>query len=168
MRNLFLSALLTALCALPGVGFAADTIALADTTPYGESGTPDNVRNECELHSKLPEYVKTYAKKAKIDLVLQPGEPDTRSGRVLVLKIIGTEGVGGGAWSGAKAVKVTGELYENGKVVGSFYARRHSGGGAFGGYKGTCSIMGRCVKAIGKDVSGWLKKPTMDARLGNL
>ncbi|MEJ2404442.1 MAG: hypothetical protein P8171_09165 [Candidatus Thiodiazotropha sp.] len=46
------------------------------------------------------------------------------------------------------------ELFENGKKIGSF--------------KGTCSILGRCVKALGKDISEWLINPTMNARLGEM
>ena len=42
-----------------------------------------------------------------------------------------------------------------------------TGGGAFGGYKGTCAILGRCVKAIGKDVGEWLLAPKMNAKLGD-
>ena len=42
-----------------------------------------------------------------------------------------------------------------------------AGGGAFGGFKGTCSILGRCIKAIGADIAKWLANPTMDAMLGN-
>ena len=44
---------------------------------------------------------------------------------------------------------------------------RGGGGGAFGGYKGTCAILGRCVQAIGKDVGGWLLAPSMNAKLGD-
>ena len=43
-----------------------------------------------------------------------------------------------------------------------------AGGGAFGGYKGTCSILGRCIKTLGSDIAKWLANPTMDAKLGNV
>src|SRR4030065_483798 len=72
-------------------------------------------------------------------------------------------GFGVGAWSGAKHVPVEGTLWENGKIKGTFTAMRYSGGGAFGGYKGTCAILGRCVKAIGKDGGGWLRAASMKA-----
>jgi hypothetical protein len=64
-------------------------------------------------------------------------------------------------------VTVEGELVENGEVIGSFTASRYSSGGAFGGFKGTCAILGRCIQSIGKDIAAWLKNPTMNAMLGN-
>ncbi len=41
------------------------------------------------------------------------------------------------------------------------------GSGAFGGFKGTCSILGRCIEALGKDIATWLKDPEMDSQLGD-
>ena len=61
----------------------------------------------------------------------------------------------------------SGTLRENGKKIGNFIATRYSGGGAFGFYKGTCAIAGRCAKAIGKDIADWLKSPGVDSRLGD-
>jgi len=37
----------------------------------------------------------------------------------------------------------------------------------FAGFKGTCSIMGRCVKALGRDVAEWLQSPSKGAVLGD-
>ena len=61
-----------------------------------------------------------------------------------------------------------GTLFENGKKLASFEARRQSMGGAFAGYKGSCSVLGRTVKAMGKDVAAWLKQPNDNALLGDL
>ena len=62
---------------------------------------------------------------------------------------------------------VKGTLREDGKPIGNFTAERFSGGGVFGGYKGTCAIVGRCAKAIGKDISIWLQNPGKNSRLGD-
>ena len=74
---------------------------------------------------------------------------------------------GGGAWSGAKWMTVKGTLVENDKPIASFRAKRYSTGGAFGGFKGTCSIIGRCTKAIAQIIAEWLKNPVDGARLGD-
>jgi len=74
---------------------------------------------------------------------------------------------GGGAFSGPKWMSVRGALHENGKVIGSFCAKRINGGGPFGQFKGTCAIVGRSAKVIGRDIAGWLEKPTQDAKLGD-
>lgn len=42
------------------------------------------------------------------------------------------------------------------------------GGGAFGAFKGTCSILGRDVKAMAKNISRWITSPTKNTRLGEL
>jgi hypothetical protein len=62
---------------------------------------------------------------------------------------------------------VKGQLYENGKEADSFRAKRFSTGGMFAGFKGTCSIIGRCTKAIGEDIARWLEVPTANAKLGD-
>lgn len=149
---------------------SAASIKVGATTPFSETGmVKDSVKNECQLETKLPEFVKEYADSYGIEVELTEKSPGKKSkGKVLVLEITGTEGAGGGAWSGAKSVTVKGELFENGKSIGNFMASRYSTGGAFAGFKGTCSIMGRCVKTIGKDIATWLQNPTKNARLGDM
>jgi len=125
----------------------------------------DKVRNECQLEEKTLRFIKKF-NRSNYQLVTQ--KPASGDYHVLTAEIVNVIGAGGGAWSGAKSVKVKGTLKDaKGKVLGSFQAGRYSGGGAFAGYKGTCSIMGRCTKAIGKDIGIWLTNPTMDARLGD-
>jgi hypothetical protein len=86
---------------------------------------------------------------------------------VLELTISQVHAPGGGAFSGAKSMTVKGVLRDNGKEIGSFTATRYSGGGVFGGYKGTCAIVGRCAKAIGKDIAQWLEDPKKGSELGD-
>ncbi len=129
------------------------------------SGASDNVKAECTLQTRLPQFIKDYAK--KMNVVLADDVTEETEGRVLQLEITGVLGFAGGAWSGPKTVTVEGTLTENGEVIGTFVAMRYSGGGAFGGAKGTCSILGRCIKTLGSDIAKWLANPTMDARLGD-
>jgi hypothetical protein len=113
---------------------------------------PDAVRKECGLETKIPEYVKASA--------------DAGKGGKLDMKITGLLATGGGAFSGPKSITISGTLREGGKVKGSFVARRNASAGAFGG-GGTCAMLDRCAKALGKDIGTWLKSPSMDARLGD-
>lgn len=78
------------------------------------------------------------------------------------MQIVAAAGTGGGAWSGRKSLVVEGTLSENGRQIGSFVAERTSGKS----YRGTCALLGRSAKAIGKDVGEWLASPTKSARLG--
>jgi hypothetical protein len=165
----YLSALLVGACVvLPGISQAGGALTVEKRAPF-EKGlhVPDAVRAECDLETNVPKFVQEYAEKThdKVNLVDQVGKGT--AGQALSMKIVDIYGAGGGAWSGAKHLAVEGTLWENGKVKGTFRAVRYSGGGMWGGYKGTCSILGRCAKAIGKDVAGWLESPGMDSRLGD-
>ena len=161
-------ALLTACLGMPLTSLAAGSITIAKQAPFAQQlSVPDAVRAECNLPGKVPEFVKEFAGKTYDKVVLADGVSAKTPGQALSLSITGLTGTGGGAYSGAKHVTVQGTLWENGKVKGTFTATRYSGGGAFGGMKGTCSILGRCVQAIGKDVGGWLLQPSMNANLGD-
>ena len=152
-----------------GTGSAvAGDVQVAATTPFAKDGAiRDAVKNECQLQTKLPHFVNEFASSYGIAVELKESVSKKSKGKVLVLEITGVQGGGGGAWSGAKSVQAKGELFENGKSIGNFTANRYSGGGFFGGYKGTCSIMGRCVKTMGKDIATWLQHPTKNAHLGD-
>ena len=151
----------------------ACSVAQAETfTVPAEVGFADHVivseavLNECTLQTRLPTFIEDGAGR-NVEIVITDEPLDDVTGKVLRLEYINILGAGGGAWSGPKSVTVSGELWENGEVIGSFVASRYSTGGAFGGFKGTCSILGRCIRALGTDIARWLRSPTMDARLGD-
>lgn len=142
-------------------------IKIASDIPFGESTqVRDAVRNECDLGGKLSGFIQRYGNGYDLNIV-QSSDIANEQGKVLHVEISDVMGAGGGAWSGAKSVAIQGKLTENGKEIGTFHGSRHSGGGAFGGFKSTCAIFGRCVKALGRDVAKWLKKPSMNASLGD-
>lgn len=143
------------------------TYTVAKAVPFGENSMATReVKASCTLDTRLPQFIAAAAKRG-VKVVLTDEPLENVKGRVLYLEIVHVLGTGGGAWSGAKSVTVEGRLVEDGNVIGTFTAARYSGGGAFGGFKGTCAILGRCIQAIGKDIAGWLKNPTMNAMLGN-
>lgn len=145
----------------------AKAIRVQSATPYGKNVfVPDAVRRQCVIQVQLPQFLEAYASQHDIAVVEGSTVP-ARRGRVLQLHITNVLGAAGGAWTGAKAVSVEGKLFVNGKVKGSFTATRYSGGGAFGAYKGTCAILGRCVKTLGQDIANWLQAPSMNAHLGD-
>jgi len=158
---------------------AQSTNAQAITTPSGtgtlvineivfseDAGVPEAVRQECNLLQELSENIKTAA--ARQYATILEGASAPADADVLTIEIINLVGPGGGAWSGGKSVMIKGSLTKNGQDAGSFKALRVSGGGVWGGYMGTCAILGRCVKTLGEDVAGWLRHPVNNAKLGNL
>ncbi len=161
MKNSIL--LTTLLLFTPLIAQASDSIVLAKKITFSEhSDVRSKVKDECKLETKIPHFISKYAGK-KVKLV-----DDTKGAKkVLNVEINDVHAPGGGAWSGPKSVSVSGELIENGKVIATFTGSRYSTGGMWGGVKGTCSIVGRCAKAIGKDISKWLKKPVDGASLGD-
>ena len=50
------------------------------------------------------------------------------------------------------------ELFEDWASVEAVTFSRDSGGGFGAGFKGSCSVLGRCSKALAKDIAGWLSK----------
>ena len=142
----------------------ADTVTISASVPFAEdSGASSQVRNECEFESRLPNYIKKAAKK-RADIEMSAEPLDNAQGRVLFLETTKVFAPGGGGYSGSKSVTVTGELKENGTVIGSLTARRHT---MFGMMPGTCSILKRVAKKLGQDIAIWLAEPTMDAKLGD-
>lgn len=144
----------------------AGVLNIPTPTFSASSGANDNVKSECELPQKLSTFIKESAK-GNYDEV-NVGDAATATGRTLKIEFTNVLGVGGGAWSGPKSVTIQGTLAEGDKVIGTFLGRRTSTGGAFGGFKGTCAIIGRCVKTLGSDVGNWLKSPSMDGKLGEM
>jgi len=145
---------------------AAGKITIPPTaTIDANAGASPKIREECAPDARMIELLKDQLKGAGYDVTVAK---DAKGGRSLALTITNVTGAGGGAWSGPKSMSVSGKLFQDGKEIGSFNGRRTSGGGAWGGFKGTCSILGRCAKALAKDITIWMENPTMNARLGEM
>lgn len=155
--------LLASLALIVAAPAAAQTVKTAKAMKFAEtSDIRQKVKDECALQTKIPAFLADYAS----DVELVDGDAGSE-GRVLTMEITAVHAPGGGAFSGPKSVSISGTLTENGKKIGNFRAARYTTGGAFGGFKGTCSIVGRCAKALGKDVAGWLENPGTDSMLGD-
>ena len=148
---------------------AGGTLVVPEKIAFGkETMVPPKVRTECQLEEKIQSFLIEYSKTHGTYDTITTEKPSSGEYHVLEAEIIEVVGPGGGAWSGTKSVKIKGSLKDqDGKVLGTFTAGRYSGGGAFGGYKGTCAILGRCTKAIGKDVAAWLTNPREGDALGD-
>jgi hypothetical protein len=147
---------------------AADKLFVQTPAAYGGKASVDSkIKQECKLEDKVSAHLQDQLK-GTFDVVPSRTLSDAGGAKSLSLSIVNVQGVGGGAWSGPKGLALQGTLKQGGKTIGSFNAQRTSTGGAFGGYKSTCSIFERCTKELGKDVAKWLAAPTMDAKLGEL
>lgn len=128
---------------------------------------PGPIRTDCGLETKVIDFIELFTKEDfdRIEMVEEASAAS--SGKVLAITITGLAGEGGGAWSGPKHLTISGTLWQDGKIIGTFTAHRVTGGGVLGAYRGTCSLLGRCARALGRDVAGWLRNPSLDAKLGD-
>lgn len=144
----------------------ADAVKVASNIPYAEEDTVSgNVKNECNISLSILEGIENASPGSveKVESVNSKGP-----GRNLVMEITDAQSSGNAFIGHRKSVTAKGKLYEGGKLIGSFRANRVSGGGAFGGYKGSCAVIHGCGRAIGKDIAAWLASPVEGAKLGDL
>lgn len=168
MKRVSTKLTLTAFALLFAAQASAQALQVQRPVPYSEDGDiADNIKQECKINEQLADFIQEYAKKNGIEVTFTGGPVDTAAGRALDVRITNAISMGNAFMGHQKGTTVAGTLYENGQKVASFKARRHSMGGAFAGYKGSCSVLGRTVKAIGEDIAGWLKAPTDGAKLGD-
>lgn len=147
----------------------AGEVTMLSSTPYGpDSYIADNIKKECKLPEQLSTFVAQYAKEHGVAVKRVDTLDEQDAGRVLVLHIVAAMSQGNAFIGHGKSTTVKGELYENHQLIGDFIAMRNSMGGAFAGFKGSCSVLGRTVKVLGKDIGGWLAQPAMKSALGDM
>lgn len=148
---------------------SAEPVTMQAVTPYAtDAKIAQKVRTECtQLGSQLAQFTQEFGKQNGVDVQLKDAIDTAQAGRVLKLEITDAVSMGNAFMGHNKFSTAQGTLFENGKKIASFEARRISMGGAFAGYKGSCSVLGRTVKAMGKDIAQWLKAPTDNALLGD-
>ena len=119
---------------------------------------PTAVKKECRLEMLLGNYALSAINQriGSVQSVSAPKQAGTN--KIVQLTIISAHGAGGGAWSGPKSMSIRVDVRKGGIIVDSTVLTRSSGGGAFGGFKGTCAILDRVAKALGKDVAVWLSR----------
>lgn len=146
---------------------SAQPVVIADTVPYAEDADVQRkIRQECvELNRDFAQYIREYAADKRIDVTFG----DNRSGSGTELRVEITHAVShGNAWIGhQKGAAARGALFRDGERIATVRARRFSMGGAFAGFKGSCSVLGRTVKAMGRDIAYWLENPLDGAELGD-
>jgi hypothetical protein len=127
-----------------------------------DASVVDSVRSECKLENMLTEDIG----QALADVNNGPGtiaaNGDPAGKPVLRTRISFVMGVGGGGWTGPKAITVKVKLLEHGKVTREGKLTAWSTGGAFAAFKGTCAILRRCSHQIGDTLAQWVDDPTVE------
>ncbi len=142
------------------------TIYIKSITPYAKGNRiAENIKQECHINQQLAEFIKKYSEDKGLTVKFK----DKIDANDLYLDVQIDDAISqGGAFRGHnKFTAISGTLIQGKKSFGSFQAARVSGGGMWGGYKGSCSVLGRTVDTLGKDVSAWLYSPINGAKLGD-
>jgi hypothetical protein len=141
---------------------ATQTVVLETPVTYAPgSEVVQQVKTECQIEDMLATRVgDVLRKRNKGGSGTIAVGADASGSQVLRLQISHVLGIGGGAWTGPKAITVNAELLEDGKVVRNTKVNRWSIGGFWGAFKGTCSILDRSAIVIAKDMARWVRDPS--------
>ena len=147
----------------------AEAIKVQSVIPYAESAKiPQKIRTECtKLGSQLAQFTQEFGKSFGVRIELTDKLDINEQGRVLHLEFTDAISKGNAFIGHQKSTAAHGILYQDGKKIAEFDVSRDSMGGMFAGYKGSCSVLGRTVKTMGKDIAQWLKDPKDKAELGD-
>ena len=134
---------------------AAEPLLVSPVADYG-TAIPDNIK-ECGLHTSQAQDVLEALAAAGIAAQGATEDKVPAKGRYLQLRIESAMSQGNAFTGHHKQVTTSAHLYQNGKEVGQTTLSRDSMGGAFGGYKSSCSVLRRCTSTLGKDIAAWVK-----------
>jgi hypothetical protein len=161
-----MKAVIKTLCAIGSLGcgisaLAADKVLLETPVTYDpKAGVAQPVREQCHVEDLLATRVgAVLAKRNKSENATIAAGGDAAGATVLRLTITHVLGVGGGAWSGPKAITLRAELFEGKELKREQKVNRWSIGGFWGGFKSTCSILDRTATRLAKDLGRWSYDP---------
>lgn len=116
-----------------------------------------NVLAECNLGTPLSESVQKYARNYNIKVDRVDNIEDGEKGNYINIEIVSVTSrnrvTTALAQRHAKNVTIKATVFENGKPVHNIERYRGSGGGMFGGFKSSCSVLERTVNTLGNDVA---------------
>lgn len=133
---------------------------VAANIPYADQNAiQSNIVNECTtLGQTLSDSTKTNIQKQGFSVTQNDSVNAGDSGKNVVIKITNALSRGAAGVGHNKFVSIQAQLFEDGELVDTYNAQRSSGGGFFGGFKSSCSVLARCATTLGSDVAKWLKK----------
>lgn len=124
------------------------------------------IKEECDIQKQLADYVKEYSNANSVNVEFDNNASKDNSEYYLDLKIVDAISEGNAFLGHNKRTRVSGILYKNGNQIASFKGQRHSRGGFGAGFKGSCSVLGRTVEALGEDISIWIRYPKNGSMIG--
>lgn len=123
--------------------------------------------NECQLQSKFPLILKDVAEDENIQVNVTPDPKATGQQYRLQAEYTQIFNRGNAFLGHSKYTELHITLYDHDKKVAAADFGRLSRGGMFASFKGSCSVLGRTLKANAEDVVEWLNSPVDGARYGD-
>lgn len=132
---------------------------IAESIPYQDESVIDHrITSECTaIGSIMSESLAEAAQNKGVEIVRAEDRPDGKSDYAKI-EIVNAVSYGNAFIGHAKGITVSAELFRNGKSVHKTSFNRNSGGGFFGGFKGSCAVLNRTAKVLGRDMAVWLKQ----------
>lgn len=152
MKSVFLALFVAS---IPFASFG-QSLLVSPVAGYG-TAVADNIKAECKLSETQSEAVLKQLAAAGVPAQAAASDAVPAQGRYLQLRIESAMSAGNAFTGHRKQVTTSARLFENGKEVAQTTLSRDSGGGAFGGYKGSCNVLRRCAITLGKDIAGWVR-----------
>jgi hypothetical protein len=124
-----------------------------------------NIKQECTLPEALAKDIAKYAAEQGLNVVVKDKiKPNEYELKVQIEEAISA---GNAAIGHNKYVVISGSIVKGETRYYSFDAARLSGGGYFGAYRSSCSVLGGIARRLGKDTALWLSNPYNGAELGD-
>jgi hypothetical protein len=143
------------------------TIYIKDFIPYTlNSNINSKIKKECNINKQLSNFIKEYTNdrgKVKVEFKNLIEKTDI----FLDVQISGAVSEGNGFIGHRKSTSIIGVIKVGDKEHQVFTGTRNSSGGSFSVYKGSCSVLGRTVEVLGKDIAIWLENPINRIKLGD-
>ncbi len=149
-----------------GINLNGKTIYIRPLVNYApRSNVRRNIKEECTLPKALSDNIVKNSLNNGLDVRIK--RRIRRNEFQLKVQIEEAVSAGNAFVGHNKFVVISGAITKGKRVYYTFDAARLSGGGYFGAYRSSCSVLGRIAKALGKDVAIWLKNPYDNAKLGD-
>jgi len=140
---------------------AEDVVQVSSLIPYqSDEVANETVRKECNWNTTMPRYL---AKESDGHVKVAEQNFDTITGKKLMLVATNLHTLGGGSWTGPKWLVLEGKMTEGGKLLGNFEVRRQT----IRGSMRACGTLESLGEEITEDILKWLKKPSLNAKLGD-
>lgn len=153
-----------AACALAHASYANEAISISAQAEYRD---PDrvapNIKKECDLPGYQSKVIQQALTQNGYTVTTAEGTDIPAQGKYLKLQIVDALSAGHAFVAHHKSIGIVAILYKNGKEVAKQNFVRNSMGGAFAGFKGSCTVLQRCADTISQDVKEWLRSADSNA-----